>query len=406
MTSTSMFSISSSATRTFLEWVCHSTPRRTSATRVFARRSATARLAWPTILTQGIYGTSDVRLGTTVHELGHLLNLRHESVNADESIRYQCGFDNTGPIPVSAMAYDCIDPPAIGGAGIKNVQLWDTCGVNHAYPDPVFEWEGCVCYAPPSGPAPAAGAPAFYHPVTPARVLDTRVGTGGFTGRLGYGCHINVQVTGVGGVPASGVSAVVLNATVAQPSRNSFLTVYPSDAGLPTASNLNFVTGQTVPNLITVKVGADGKVKLYNAAGQTHVIFDVVGYYSATPGAPPPARALTSANPAAPFSLVQSGMSAMSIDMKDAGNANNASALGPLDTCARINENGVLDADEFLVDQVRIDVTAQGIPAFDDGGTPSIGGDDSGGITGYQFDFNYPSAHLTLKSRTHEPVLQ
>ena len=46
----------------------------------------------------------------------------------------------------------------------------------------------------PSGPPPAAGPPAYYNPVTPARVLDTRLGTGGFTGRLGYGCHINVQV--------------------------------------------------------------------------------------------------------------------------------------------------------------------------------------------------------------------
>jgi hypothetical protein len=350
----------------------------------------------------GIYGTSNIRLGTTIHELGHLLNLRHESVNADESVRYQCGIDNTGVIPHSVMSYDCIDPPAVGGWGEAYVHDWDVCGVNHAYPDAAYEWEGCVCYAPPSGPVPAAGAPAFYHPVTPARVLDTRVGTGGFTGRLGYGCHINVQVTGVGGVPASGVSAVVLNATVAQPSRNSFLTVYPSDAGLPTASNLNFVTGQTVPNLITVKVGADGKVKLYNAAGQTHVIFDVVGYYSATPGAPPPARAaLTSANSAAEFSLAQGGMSAMSIDMKEAGNT--ASALGSLDTCARINENGVLDADEYLVDQLRINVTAQGISAFNDGGTPGAEGDDSGGITGYEFDFNYPSAHLTLKSRDTNP---
>jgi len=93
-------------------------------------------------------------------------------------------------------------------------------------------------------------------------------------------------------------------------------------------------------------------------------------------------------------------MSVMSIDMKDGGNQNNASGLGPVDTCARINENGMLDADEYLVDQLRFDVTAQGIPAFNDGGTPGTPGDDSGGITGYQYDFNYPSAQLTVKART------
>src|SRR5439155_26518668 len=43
--------------------------------------------------------------------------------------------------------------------------------------------------------------------------------------------------------------------------------------------NLNFGPGQTVPNLVIVKVGPDGKVKLYNCCGQTHAIFDVVGWY-------------------------------------------------------------------------------------------------------------------------------
>ena len=80
---------------------------------------------------------------------------------------------------------------------------------------------------------------------------------------------------------------MVLNATVAEPSRNSYLTVYPSDVGLPTASNVNFVPGQTVPNLVTVKVGADGRVNVYNASGQTHVIFDIVGWYGTTSDGPP-----------------------------------------------------------------------------------------------------------------------
>ncbi len=236
----------------------------------------------------GPYGTAQSRQATITHELGHVLSLRHESTNesVDPPPLYQCGWDNTGQIPVSIMAYDCIDPVAVGGSGIYTVQDWDTCGVNHAYYDPAYEWEECTCYNPPSAPAPAPGPAAYYHPITPYRVLDTRIGTGGFTGRLGQNCHINVQVTGVGGVPASGVTAVVLNATVAQPSMGSYLTVYPSDAGLVVASNLNYSAGQTVPNLVTVKVGADGKVKVYNAVGQTHVIFDVVGYYSSGTSSP------------------------------------------------------------------------------------------------------------------------
>src|SRR5439155_23775248 len=87
--------------------------------------------------------------------------------------------------------------------------------------------------------------------------------------------------------------------------------------------------------------------------------------------------------------------------MKDVGNQNNTNCLCPLESCAQINENGVLDADEYLVDQVHLDVTAEGIPVFNDNGTPGTPGDDSGGITGYQYGFNYPSAQLTVKARTY-----
>jgi len=43
-----------------------------------------------------------------------------------------------------------------------------------------------------------------YHPLTPARILDTR-----YSSRLGQGATINVQIEGKGGVPATGVSAVL-----------------------------------------------------------------------------------------------------------------------------------------------------------------------------------------------------
>ncbi len=136
---------------------------------------------------------------------------------------------------------------------------------------------------PPSGPAPPLPSPSFFHPVTPARILDTRSGPGP-TGKLAQGCFMDVQVTGVGEVPASDVTAVVLNTTVTETTAGSFLTVYPSDVPRPLASNLNFPAGQTVPNLVTVKVGANGKVRVFNAAGQTHIVFDVVGWYGPVRG--------------------------------------------------------------------------------------------------------------------------
>jgi hypothetical protein len=90
----------------------------------------------------GPYGTYEERRGTVAHELGHALALRHESVNGDESVQYDCGVDDTGEIPLSIMSYNCIDPGPVG-QGIFQVQPWDVCGVNHAYYDPTIGYGDC-----------------------------------------------------------------------------------------------------------------------------------------------------------------------------------------------------------------------------------------------------------------------
>jgi hypothetical protein len=122
-------------------------------------------------------------------------------------------------------------------------------------------------------------APGTFVSLDPSRVLDTRVALGA-DGPAGPNGTLSVQVGGRGGVPASGVSAVVMNVTVTRPTSAGFLTVYPSGTSQPFASNLNFDAGLTVPNLVTVAVGAGGKVDLTNsAAGTTDLIADVAGYY-------------------------------------------------------------------------------------------------------------------------------
>lgn len=46
---------------------------------------------------------------------------------------------------------------------------------------------------------------------------------------------------------------------------------------MPVVSNLDYVVGQTVPNLVSVPVAADGTVCLY-ASQATHLIADVFGW--------------------------------------------------------------------------------------------------------------------------------
>jgi hypothetical protein len=71
---------------------------------------------------------------------------------------------------------------------------------------------------------PVPPTPSQLVSVTPARVLDTRTGTGGNIAPLGPQVTTELDVTGVGGVPETGVTAVVLNVTVDQPSASGFLT--------------------------------------------------------------------------------------------------------------------------------------------------------------------------------------
>jgi hypothetical protein len=120
--------------------------------------------------------------------------------------------------------------------------------------------------------------------VTPFRITDTRTGSGapnaGMT--LTAAGTLNVQVTGLGTVPA-GASAAVLNVTAVDPTASGFLTVFPEGTTLPLVSSLNFTPGVNVANLVTVPLSSAGGVSIYNSAGSTNVVVDVEGYYTSTP---------------------------------------------------------------------------------------------------------------------------
>jgi hypothetical protein len=117
-----------------------------------------------------------------------------------------------------------------------------------------------------------------FNPLDPARVLDTRAGIGASNQPILAGATLALTVVGHGGVPTDGVDAVVMNVTVTEPAAPGFLTVHPCGQAPPTASNLNYVTGQNVANLVTVKVGADAQVCIFTFA-RTHVVADVSGWF-------------------------------------------------------------------------------------------------------------------------------
>ena len=128
-----------------------------------------------------------------------------------------------------------------------------------------------------SQPVAAAG---LYEPVDPARVLDPRIGLGvASTGAVEPGGAIALRLPGTGGIPSTGVAAVVMNVTAAAATGPGYVTVWPSDRAQPTASNLNVTfSGQNIPNLVIEAVSPNGTVSMFTQSG-SHLIADVAGYY-------------------------------------------------------------------------------------------------------------------------------
>ncbi|HUY96389.1 MAG TPA: hypothetical protein VMW47_01985, partial [Verrucomicrobiae bacterium] len=126
------------------------------------------------------------------------------------------------------------------------------------------------------------GASGLYNPITPVRIADTRTGSGQPDAGTPLASKSTTALTVTGttsGVPST-ASAVVLNVTVVAPTASGFVTAWPAGASQPTASNLNFVTGETVANRVIVGVGTSGQIDLYNSFGTTQVVVDVDGWYT------------------------------------------------------------------------------------------------------------------------------
>ncbi len=119
-----------------------------------------------------------------------------------------------------------------------------------------------------------------YYPYGPERFWDTR--TSGAKTPIGSGQTLTVAINGVGDLPLSGLSAVVVNLTVVSPTASGFLIAYASGTTRPAVSSINFAAGWTGANLVTVPIGADGQIAIYNRSGSTHAIVDVVGFYTSS----------------------------------------------------------------------------------------------------------------------------
>jgi hypothetical protein len=132
----------------------------------------------------------------------------------------------------------------------------------------------------------AAGNASSLVPINPVRILDTRSSDRvGSLDVAGASDPYRLKVAGVSGIPSTGVTGVSLNVTAVDTKSNDyggFVTVYPcasTSSTRPDVSNLNFRSGQTLANSVTVPVSDDGYICFY-VYGTAHLLADANGYYT------------------------------------------------------------------------------------------------------------------------------
>jgi hypothetical protein len=224
------------------------------------------------------------------------------STTSGSSVLYSASVTSGGGTPTGTVAFTvgstaiCTTPTLVSGAG--------SCSASNA---PVGSDTVTATYSGTSNFSVSVGTTTLvvtsgpYSPLAPVRICDTRPkNPSGLTGAaaqcngsanvgttLAAGGTLNVNVanssdSGLGsfGVPAD-ATAVVLNVTAVNPGAAGYLTVFPDGATRPLASNINYVSGQVVPNLVEVGIGTGGDVSFYSSA-KSDVIVDVEGYTAPT----------------------------------------------------------------------------------------------------------------------------
>ncbi len=161
----------------------------------------------------------------------------------------------------------------------------------------------------------ATDATGLHTARSPQRVLDTRWHIGA-DGPLGPGGRIRLDLSGA--VPA-GATAVTVNLTGVGATMRTYVSAWPTGQARPNVSNLNIDSPNPTPNLVTVRLGANRSIDLYNHSGAIHLLADLAGYYLPGSGARfvamSPLRVLDTRNSTTRWTGVSGGGSAVALGL-------------------------------------------------------------------------------------------
>ena len=137
-----------------------------------------------------------------------------------------------------------------------------------------------------------------FTPITPCRVMDSRLGAGVYAGPYTSGQTVSLYVTdplnanghvqgGAAncGVPFGAGTAVALNITVVPIAGSGDLKIFPFAGVSPNASIINFYAGLNLANATSAAIALSNPTNdlsiTVEFATQVHIIVDVMGYYAA-----------------------------------------------------------------------------------------------------------------------------
>ena len=124
----------------------------------------------------------------------------------------------------------------------------------------------------------AFGSPDLFTPLTPQRVLDTRDASPTSLTNV-----VRLDITGAGGVPTSGVSAVALNVTATGATIGGYVSMWPCSVDKPTASVVNYSPGEDIPNAVIATVDSYGEICI-DSFTEVDVVVDVMGWFRSSDG--------------------------------------------------------------------------------------------------------------------------
>lgn len=136
-------------------------------------------------------------------------------------------------------------------------------------------------------PAANTSALAFY-PVTPCRLVDTRLANGALGGPIlaGNASRSFPILSSSCNVPST-AQAYSLNFTAVPSGALGYLTTWPAGQTQPFVSTLNAPTGTLTANGAIVQAGTNGDISVF-VTGDSHLVIDINGYF-----APPSAGGLS-----------------------------------------------------------------------------------------------------------------